>query len=97
MNTRRVRRALAKLFEGHIKDVVSRAWQKTRAAWQAWQERDLAGDDIVRRILRHGGQGSSGSQGHRHRRRSRSIRRDGQKVVLAIRNMARARPPGWLV
>ena len=52
MNTRRVRRALAKLFEGHIgKDVVSRAWQKTRAAWQAWQERDLAGDDIVRLIL----------------------------------------------
>ena len=42
----------AKLFEGHIgKDVVSRAWQKTRAAWQAWQERDLAGDDIVRLIL----------------------------------------------
>ena len=30
MNTRRVRRALARLFEGHVgKDVVSRAWQKT--------------------------------------------------------------------
>src|SRR5512132_3086980 len=42
MNTRRVRRALAKLFEGPIgKDVVSRAWQRTRAAWQAWQRRDL--------------------------------------------------------
>ena len=67
MNTRRVRRALAKLFEGHIgKDVVSRAWQKTRAAWQAWQERDLAGDDIAADSRRHGGQGSSGSQGHRH-------------------------------
>jgi len=52
MNTRRVRRALAKLFEGRIgKDVVSRAWQRTRSAWQAWQERDLAGDDIVRLIL----------------------------------------------
>ncbi len=52
MNTRRARRALARLFEGHVgKDVVSRAWQKTRSAWQAWQERDLAGDDIVRLIL----------------------------------------------
>ena len=46
-NTRRVRRALAKLFEGHIgKDVVSRAWQKTRSAWEAWQRRDLGDDDI---------------------------------------------------
>jgi transposase-like protein len=52
MNTRRVRRALAKLFEGHVgKDVVSRAWQRTRSAWQAWPERDLAGEDIVRLIL----------------------------------------------
>ncbi len=49
MNTRRARRASAKLFEGHVgKDVVGRAWRKTRAAWQAWQRRDLAGDDIVR-------------------------------------------------
>jgi putative transposase len=33
MNTRRVRQALAKLFEGHVgKDVVSRAWQGTRSA-----------------------------------------------------------------
>ena len=52
MNTRRVRRALAKLFEGRVgKDVVSRAWQRTRSAWEAWQKRDLAGDDIVRLIL----------------------------------------------
>jgi putative transposase len=66
MTTRRARRALAKRFEGHVgKDVVSRfagsldgrggrperAWQRTRAAWQAWPERDLAGDDIVRLIL----------------------------------------------
>ena len=38
MNTRRVRRALAGLFAGRIgKDVVSRAWQRTRSAWEAWQ------------------------------------------------------------
>jgi putative transposase len=41
MNTRRVRRALARLFEGHVgKDVISRAWQRTRSAWEAWQRRD---------------------------------------------------------
>ena len=52
MNTRRVRRALASLFAGHVgKDVVSRAWQRTRSAWEAWQKRDLADADIVRLIL----------------------------------------------
>ena len=52
MNTRRVRRALAQLFEGRVgKDVVSRAWQRTRSAWETWQKRDLADEDIVRLIL----------------------------------------------
>jgi putative transposase len=52
INTRRVRRALARLFEGRVgKDVVSRAWQRTRSAWEAWQRRELAGDAIVRLIL----------------------------------------------
>jgi putative transposase len=33
MSTRRVRRALASLFAGHVgKDVVGRAWQRTRLA-----------------------------------------------------------------
>lgn len=51
-NTRRVRRALGALFGGAIgKDVVSRAWHKVRSDWEAWQKRDLAGDDIVRLIL----------------------------------------------
>ena len=90
MNTRRVRRALAKLFESHIgKDVVSRAWQRTRAAWQAWQARDLAGDDIVRLIF------DGTVVKVRLDRKATAIsllialgiRRDGQKVVLAIRNM----------
>jgi hypothetical protein len=58
--------SLAKLFEGHVgKDVVSRfagsqdgrggrperEGQRTRSAWQAWQERDLGGEDVVRLIL----------------------------------------------
>ena len=38
----------AKLFEGHIgKDIVSRAWQRTRAVWEAWQKRDRADEDSV--------------------------------------------------
>ena len=98
MNTRRVRRALAKLFEGHIgKDVVSRAWQKTRAAWQAWQERDLAGDDIVRLIL------DGTVVKVRLDRKATAISllialgiwRDGQKVVLAIRNMGGESEAAW--
>ena len=98
MNTRRVRRALAKLFEGHIgKDVVSRAWQRTRAAWQAWQERDLAGEDIVRLIL-------DGTVVRvRLDRKATAIsllialgvRRDGQKVVLAITNMGGESEAAW--
>ncbi len=90
MNTRRVRRALAKLFEGRIgKDVVSRAWRRMRSAWQAWQERDLAGDDIIRLIL------DGTVVKVRLDRKATAIsllialgiRRDGQKVVLAIKNM----------
>ena len=98
MNTRRVRRALAKLFEGHIgKDIVSRAWQKTRAAWQAWQERDLAGDDLIRLIL------DGTVVKVRLDRRATAIsllialgiRRDGQKVVLAIKNMGGETEAAW--
>src|SRR5918995_2744836 len=98
MNTRRVRRALAKLFEGHVgKDVVSRAWQKTRSAWQAWQERDLAGEDIVRLIL-------DGTVVRARLDRKATaisllialgVRRDGQKVVLAIKNMGGESEAAW--
>ena len=52
VNTRRVRRALQALLAGRIgKDAVSRAGRRTRSAWEAWQQRDLADDDIVRLIL----------------------------------------------
>jgi transposase-like protein len=98
INTRRVRRALGSLFAGHAgKDVVSRAWQRTRAAWEAWQKRDLAGEDIVRLIL----------DGTRVKVRldrkvtaislliALGIRRDGQKVVLAIKNMGGESEAAW--
>ena len=98
MNTRRVRRALAKLFEGHIgKDIVSRAWQRTRAAWEAWQKRDLADEDIVRLIL-HG----TVVKVPLDRKAAAisllivlGVRRDGQKVVLAIRNMGGESEAAW--
>jgi transposase-like protein len=98
MNTRRVRRALARLFEGHVgKDVVSRAWQRTRSAWEAWQRRDLAGDDIVRLIL------DGTVVKVRLDRKATAIsllvalgvRRDGQKAVLAIRNMGGESEAAW--
>jgi putative transposase len=98
MNTRRVRRALATLFEGRIgKDVVSRAWRRMRSAWQAWQERDLAGDDIIRLIL------DGTVVKVRLDRKATAIsllialgiRRDGQKVVLAIKNMGGESEAAW--
>src|ERR687891_133078 len=98
VNTRRVRRALAKLFEGHVgKDVVSRAWHRTQSAWAAWQKRDLAGDDIVRLIL-------DGTVVKVRLDRKATvisllialgIRRDGQKVVLAIKNMGGESEAAW--
>jgi putative transposase len=98
VNTRRVRRALQTLFAGRIgKDAVSRAWHKTRAAWEAWQRRDLAADDIVRLIL------DGTVVKVRLDRRATAIsllialgiRRDGQKVVLAIRNMGGETEAAW--
>ena len=98
MNTRRVRRALASLFAGHVgKDVVSRAWQRTRSAWEAWQKRDLTDEDIVRLIL------DGTVVKVRLDRKAAAIsllivlgvRRDGQKVVLAIKNMGGESEAAW--
>jgi putative transposase len=97
-NTRRVRRALAALFGGAVgKDTVSRAWRKVQADWEAWQKRDLSGDDIVRLIL-------DGTVVRvRLDRKSTSlsvlvalgVRRDGQKVLLALRNMGGESEAAW--
>jgi len=98
VNTRRVRRALQSLFAGGIgKDAVSRAWRRTRAAWEAWQQRDLANDDIVRLIL------DGTVVKVRLDRKATAIsllialgvRRDGQKVVLAIKNMCGESEAAW--
>ena len=98
VNTRRVRRALQALFAGRIgKDAVSRAWRRTRAAWEAWQQRDLADDDIVRLIL------DGTVVKVRLDRKATAIsllialgvRRDGQKVVLAIKNLGGETEAAW--
>jgi putative transposase len=98
MNTRRVRRALAGLFAGRVsKDAVSRAWQRSRSAWEAWQQRDLASEDIVRLIL-----DGTGVKVRLDRKATAisllialGIRRDGQKVVLAIKNMGGESEAAW--
>ena len=92
-NTRRVRRALGALFKGAIgKDVVSRVWRKVKTDWEAWTRRDLAEEDMVRLIL-------DGSVVRVRLDRKATnvsllvvlgVRRDGQKVLLAVRNMGEA-------
>jgi transposase-like protein len=98
MNTRRVRRALAGLFAGRVgKDVVSRAWQRSRSAWESWQQRDLAGEDIVRLIL----DGTVVKVRLDKKATAVSllialgIRGDGQKVMLAIKNMGGESEAAW--
>jgi transposase-like protein len=97
-NTRRVRRALGALFKGAVsKDTVSRTWRKVQTDWQAWCGRSLAEEDIVRLIL-------DGTVARvRLDRKATSIsllvvlgiRRDGQKVLLAVRNMGGESEAAW--
>ena len=97
-NTRRVKRALAALFGGAVgKDVVSRTWRKVRVDWDAWNKRDLADEDVVRLIL-------DGTVVRvRLDRKATNIsllivlgvRRDGQKVLLAVRNMGGESEAAW--
>ena len=97
-NTRRVKRALAALFGGAVgKDVVSRTWRKVKVDWEAWNRRDLADEDIVRLIL-------DGTVVRvRLDRKATSIsllvvlgvRRDGQKVLLAVKNMGGESEAAW--
>src|SRR5215212_4068876 len=97
-NTRRVQRALAALFRGGVgKDVVSRTWRKVKVDWEAWCRRDLAGEDIVRLVL-------DGTVVRvRLDRKATAIsllvvlgvRRDGQKVLLAVRGMGGESEAAW--
>jgi transposase-like protein len=97
-NTRRVRRALAALFGGTIgKDVVSRAWRKVATDWQAWNRRDLSAEPVVRLIL------DGTVVKVRLDRKATAIsllvvlgvRQDGQKILLAIKNMGGESEAAW--
>src|SRR5919107_3958656 len=97
-NTRRVQRALAALFRGAVgKDVVSRAWRKVKADWEAWSRRDLRDEDIVRLIL------DGAVVQVRLDRKATSIsllvvlgvREDGQKVLLSIKSMGGETTDAW--
>jgi transposase-like protein len=93
-----VRRALVALFGGAVgKDTVSRVWRKAKGDWDAWNARLLADEPIVRLILdgtvvrvRLDKQATSISLlvGLR-------VRQDGQKVLLAVKNMGRESEAAW--
>jgi hypothetical protein len=97
-NTRRVRRALAALFGGAVgKDTVSRVWRKVQGDWEAWNNRSLAEEPIVRLIL-------DGTVVRvRLDKKATSIsllvvlgvREDGQKVLLAVKNMGGETKEAW--
>ena len=97
-NTRRVRRALAALFGGAVgKDTVSRVWRKVKGDWDAWNGRSLADEPIVRLIL-------DGTVVRvRLDRKATSIsllvalgvRQDGQKILLAVKNMGGESEAAW--
>jgi putative transposase len=97
-NTRRVRRALKALFGGAVgKDLVSRVWRKVKGDWDAWNARSLADEPIVRLIL-------DGTVVRvRLDRKATSIsllvvigvRADGQKILLAIKQMGGESAEAW--
>ena len=97
-NTRRMRRALAALFGGAVgKDTVSRVWRKVKGDWDAWNARSLAAEPIIRLIL-------DGTVVRvRLDKKSTSIsllvalgvRQDGQKVLLAVKDMGGESEAAW--
>src|SRR6202048_3561324 len=97
-NTRRVRRALSAVFKGAVsKDVVSRTWRKVKGDWDAWNVHPLREEPIVRLIL----------DGTVVRARldkkatsisllvAMGVRQDGQKVLLAVKNMGGESEAAW--
>jgi putative transposase len=97
-NTRRVRRALSAVFGGAIgKDTVSRMWRKVKGDWDVWNARSLAAEPICRLIL-------DGTVVRvRLDRKATSIVllvvlgvcEDGQKVLLAVKNMGGETSEAW--
>ena len=97
-NTRRVKRALQAVFSGAVgKDTVSRTWRKVKSDWEAWNGRSLKDGKVVRLIL-------DGTVVRvRLDKKATSIsllvalgvRDDGQKVLLAVKNMGGESQAAW--
>jgi transposase-like protein len=93
-----VRRALSAVFGGAVgKDTVSRVWRKVKGDWDAWNARSLAEEPIIRLIL-------DGTVVRvRLDRKATTIvllvvlgvREDGQKVLLAVKNMGGETSAAW--
>lgn len=97
-NTRRVGRALAAVFRGAIsKSTVSRVWRRIKADWESWNRRDLVSEDIVRLIL----DGTVVKVRLDKKATTISllvvlgVRRDGQKVLVAVKNMGGESEAAW--
>jgi transposase-like protein len=98
VNTRRVRRSLAAVFDGAVsKDTVSRTWRKVQGDWTAWNSRLLHDEPIVRLIL-------DGTVVRVRLDRKATmisllvvmgVRADGQKVLLAVKNMGGESKEAW--
>jgi hypothetical protein len=86
------------LFGGAVgKDTVSRVWRKAKGDWDVWNARLLADEPIVRLILdgtvvrvRLDKQATSISL-----LVGLGVRQDGQKVLLAVKNMGRESEAAW--
>jgi putative transposase len=86
------------LFGGAVgKDTVSRVWRKVKGDWDAWNGRSLADEPIVRLIL------DGTAVRVRLDRKATSIsllvalgvRQDGQKILLAVKNMGGESEAAW--
>jgi len=97
-NTRRVRQALAAVFRSALgKDIVSRVWRKVKSDWDAWNARSLVDEPIVRLIL-----DGTAVRVRLDRQATQisllvviGVRADGQKVLLAVKNMGGESADAW--
>ena len=84
-NSRRVRRALSAGFKGAAgKDVVSRTWRKVKGDWDAW---NLDGTVVRVRLDKKATSVSLLV--------ALGVREDGQKVLLAVKNMGGESEAAW--
>ena len=94
-----MRRALKAAFAGEVgKDVVSRTWRKVKGDWNASNARSLTDEPIIRLIL-------DGTQVVHVRLDKKAtsisllvalgVRANGQKVLLAIKNMGGESEAAW--